>query len=156
MQVYSGLKRDPEKGTAITLFSWLVRLFICFLEVVPVVAKMFFCPPSVYGAMVNAETRRRLWAERKMTDLEQVGQDTSSSEALPALLFADPIDLATIYVPPAIAETLVEGIAAKGIAEVWFNPGSETAALLARARAAGIDPIAACSIIGIGLSPSRF
>jgi uncharacterized protein len=72
------------------------------------------------------------------------------------LEYPDLIDMATIYVPPHIAETVIDGIAAKGIGEVWFNPGSENAAVLARARALGIAPIAACSIIGIGMSPSRF
>ena len=56
--------------------------------------------------------------------------------------YPEPFDVATIYVPPEIGEAIIDGVAAKGIAEVWFNPGSETAALLARARALGIDPIA--------------
>jgi hypothetical protein len=36
---------------------------------------------------------------------------------------------------------------------VWFNPGSENDELIARARALGLKPIAACSIIAIGMSP---
>ena len=36
------------------------------------------------------------------------------------------------------------------------TPAPKSPALLARARALGIEPIAACSIIGIGMSPSRF
>jgi predicted CoA-binding protein len=67
-----------------------------------------------------------------------------------------PIDMATIYVPAAVGEQLVDEIAQKGIAEVWINPGAESDALVARFRALGIRPIEACSIVGIGLSPSRF
>lgn len=70
--------------------------------------------------------------------------------------YPDAIDMATVYVPPEIGLTLLDGIAAKKIGEVWFNPGSESDAILARARALGIAPIAACSIIGIGMSPSQF
>ena len=70
--------------------------------------------------------------------------------------YPEPIDLATIYVPPAIGASVIDGVAAKGITEVWFNPGSESASLLDRARALGIAPIAACSIVGIGMSPARF
>ena len=66
------------------------------------------------------------------------------------------IDMATVYVPPDIGEQLLEGIAKKGIGEVWFNPGAESPALVTRARALGIRPIQACSIIGIGMSPSAF
>jgi predicted CoA-binding protein len=68
----------------------------------------------------------------------------------------DAIDMATVYVPPAIGEQLLEGFLAKGITEVWFNPGAATSALIGRARALGLRPIEACSIIGIGLSPSQF
>lgn len=66
------------------------------------------------------------------------------------------IDMATMYVPPAIGEGLVDEMADKGIAEIWINPGAESDVLIARFRARGIRPIEACSIVGIGLSPARF
>ena len=66
------------------------------------------------------------------------------------------IDMATVYVPPAVGEQVVESLAQKGIGEVWFNPGADAPAVLTRARALGIRPIQACSIVGIGMSPSRF
>jgi len=64
-----------------------------------------------------------------------------------------PIDMATIYVPPEIGEQVIEEIARKKIPEVWLNPGAESDALIARARALDIQPIVACSIIGIGENP---
>ena len=67
-----------------------------------------------------------------------------------------PIDMATFYVPPAIGETLMEEVARKGIREVWLNPGADSEALAARARALNIHAIRACSIVGIGDSPSRY
>jgi predicted CoA-binding protein len=68
----------------------------------------------------------------------------------------EPIDMVTMYVPPEIGETLLEGIAAKRPAELWINPGAESPALLARAEQLGLQPILACSIIGAGESPSNF
>ncbi len=70
--------------------------------------------------------------------------------------YPDTIDMATVYVPPEVSEQIVESLAQKGIGEVWFNPGSESVDVVTRARALGIRPIQACSIIGIGMSPSAF
>jgi predicted CoA-binding protein len=67
-----------------------------------------------------------------------------------------PIDMATVYVPPAVGETIVEELARKGVAEVWLNPGADDDAVVARARALDLHPIVACSIVGIGENPARF
>ena len=64
-----------------------------------------------------------------------------------------PIDMASFYVPPEIGEQVIDEIAQKGIAEVWLNPGSESDALIARARALAIQPIVACSIVALGQNP---
>ncbi len=63
------------------------------------------------------------------------------------------IDMASLYVPPEIGEQVIEEIARKGIPEVWLNPGAESDALIARARALQIQPIVACSVIAIGQNP---
>jgi len=63
------------------------------------------------------------------------------------------IDMATMYVPPEIGEQVIDEIAQKRIGEVWLNPGAESDALIARARALDIQPIVACSIVGIGEDP---
>ena len=68
----------------------------------------------------------------------------------------DAIEMATFYVPPPIGEQVIDEIAQKGIPEVWLNPGAESDVLVAKARRLGIRPIEACSIIGIGYSPSQF
>jgi len=66
------------------------------------------------------------------------------------------IDMATFYVPPEIGVHVIDQIAEKHITEVWLNPGAESDAIVARARALGLTPIEACSIVGIGLSPAQF
>ncbi len=65
-----------------------------------------------------------------------------------------PIDMATMYVPPEIGERVIEEVARKQIREVWLNPGAESDALLARAKALHVHPIVACSIIGVGEDPN--
>ena len=64
-----------------------------------------------------------------------------------------PIDMASFYVPPEVGETLIDEMARKQIGEVWLNPGAESDALVARARALSIKPIVACSIMSIGQNP---
>ena len=65
----------------------------------------------------------------------------------------EPIDMATVYVPPAIGVRVLEDIAKKGIQEVWLNPGADEPDVVARARELGLQPVIACSIVGIGERP---
>ena len=58
MTAYQELKSDPKDGATITLFSWMTKFLVIFLEIVPVVAKMFFSPPSVYAARIQATVFR--------------------------------------------------------------------------------------------------
>ncbi len=67
-----------------------------------------------------------------------------------------PIDMATVYVQPEVAATLLDEFARKQIPEIWLNPGSESDDLLADASRLKLNIINACSIIGIGRSPSQF
>ena len=63
------------------------------------------------------------------------------------------IDMATFYVPPEIGEKVMPEVARKGIPEVWLNPGAESESLIRLARSLKVEPIMACSIIGIGENP---
>lgn len=65
------------------------------------------------------------------------------------------IDMASIYLPPELGEQVLDDIARKGISEVWLNPGAESDALIARAKALHIQPIVACSIVAIGENPYK-
>ena len=65
----------------------------------------------------------------------------------------DTIDMATVYVPPEIGITLLEGFERKQIAEIWINPGAESDELIAEARRRKLNVIEACSIVGIGRNP---
>jgi len=64
-----------------------------------------------------------------------------------------PIEMATFYVPPEIGMTVMPEVARKAIPEVWLNPGADSEELIRLARSLNIEPIVACSIIGIGENP---
>jgi predicted CoA-binding protein len=64
-----------------------------------------------------------------------------------------PVDRATIYVQPAVATALLAEIKAKGVRELFVNPGAESDELTAEAERLGLDPILACSIVDIGERP---
>jgi len=46
---------------------------------------------------------------------------------------AEPIDMVTVYVPPAVGVRVMDDIARKGIKEVWLNPGADGPEVVARA-----------------------
>jgi uncharacterized protein len=61
----------------------------------------------------------------------------------------------SLYVPPAVGLKLLPEIAAKGCDELWLNPGAESDELVQKARAMGLEPIVACSIVDVGMSPDE-
>jgi predicted CoA-binding protein len=66
------------------------------------------------------------------------------------------VDRVTVYLPPPVAVKALADIAKIEPDEVYINPGAESADLIAEAEKLGIDPILACSIVDIGVSPSDF
>jgi predicted CoA-binding protein len=64
-------------------------------------------------------------------------------------------DLVSAYVPPAVLLKMLADIQARGCDELWLNPGTESPEVLAEAERLGLNVIQACSIVGIGLSPSQ-
>jgi uncharacterized protein len=115
-------------------------------------------------AVVGASSNRRKFGNRALRAFRQQGYTVvpinpreAEVEGLKAyasvLDVPGTIDMASLYVPPEIGEQVIGEIARKGIAEVWLNPGAESDALIARARALQIQPILACSIVAIGENP---
>ena len=68
----------------------------------------------------------------------------------------DSLDRVSVYLPPSVGLTVLPAIAAKNPREVWFNPGAESPELLAEARRLGLNVVAGCSIVDLGLSPAQF
>jgi predicted CoA-binding protein len=115
-------------------------------------------------AVIGASSNRHKFGNRAVRAFQQQGYtvvpinphetEVEGLKAYPSVLdVPGPIDMASLYVPPEIGEQVIDEIARKGIAEVWLNPGAESEALIARARALQIQPIVACSIIAIGSNP---
>jgi predicted CoA-binding protein len=61
----------------------------------------------------------------------------------------------SIYVPPPRLLKILSDIAAKGCDELWLNPGTESDEVLAEAERLKLNVIQACSIVAVGVSPSR-
>lgn len=66
------------------------------------------------------------------------------------------LDRISVYLPPAVILSLLEQVVAKGCGEFWLNPGSDSDEVIERATNLGLDPIVACSIVDLGVSPSEF
>ncbi|HUY35970.1 MAG TPA: CoA-binding protein [Pirellulales bacterium] len=64
------------------------------------------------------------------------------------------LDRISVYLPPRLGLAMLDEVAAKGCGELWLNPGSESADLVERARALGLEPIQACGIVAIGVDPA--
>ena len=66
------------------------------------------------------------------------------------------LDVATLYVHPSVGEQVLQEIAAKGVPELWVNPGAESDSLLRQARALGLDARLQCSILAVDESPAHY
>ena len=64
-------------------------------------------------------------------------------------------NLISVYLPPTVLLKVLPDIAVRGCDELWLNPGTESAEVLAEAERLGLNVIQACSIVGIGLSPEE-
>jgi predicted CoA-binding protein len=115
-------------------------------------------------AVIGASSDRRKFGNRALRAFRQQGYtvvpinphetEVEGVKAYASVLdVPGAIDMASFYVPPEIGVRVIDEIARKGIAEVWLNPGAESDALIARARALQIQPIVACSIVSIGENP---
>jgi predicted CoA-binding protein len=118
-------------------------------------------------AVIGASNDRRKFGNRAVRAFRRQGYTVvpinpkeAEVEGLKAyasvLDVAGPIDMATFYVPPHIGEEIIGEVASKQIPEVWLNPGAESDELIARAKALHLQPIVACSIIGVGENPYDF
>jgi uncharacterized protein len=117
-------------------------------------------------AVIGASSNRQKFGNRAVRAFQQQGYTVipinpheTNVEGLTTyasvLDVPGPVDMASFYVPPDVGEQVIEEIAKKGITEVWLNPGAESDALVARARALNLQPIVACSIVAIGQNPYR-
>jgi predicted CoA-binding protein len=115
-------------------------------------------------AVIGASSNRNKFGNRAVRAFRQQGYtvvpinpheaDVEGLKSYPSVLdVPGAIDMASFYLPPEIGLQVIDEVARKGIPEVWLNPGAESDALIARAKALHIQPIVACSIVAIGENP---
>ncbi len=63
------------------------------------------------------------------------------------------LDRISVYLPPPVLLKTLPEIAEKGCRELFLNPGTESEEVLVAARKLGLDPIQACSIVDLGMTP---
>jgi predicted CoA-binding protein len=117
-------------------------------------------------AVIGASSNRNKFGNRALRAYKEQGftvvpinpheVEVEGLKAYPSVLdVPGAIDMASFYVPPKIGLRVIDDVAAKGIVEVWLNPGADSDELIARAKALHIQPIVACSIVAIGQNPYR-
>jgi predicted CoA-binding protein len=115
-------------------------------------------------AIIGASTDRRKFGNKAVRAFRAQGYrvvpinpHAAEVEGLRAfatvLDYPGPIDEASMYLPPEVGLLVLDEIASKGIRKVWLNPGADRSDVVARARALGLEPIVACSILAVGESP---
>ncbi|MCO6439306.1 MAG: CoA-binding protein [Phycisphaerae bacterium] len=66
------------------------------------------------------------------------------------------LDRITVYLPPKVTLAALDDIARVQAGEVFINPGAENDEVIDKARELGVEPILACSIVDIGVTPGRY
>lgn len=64
----------------------------------------------------------------------------------------DNVKSISVITPPAVTEKVVEAAIARGISNIWMQPGAESDAAIASCKAAGINVIAdhSCILVVLG------
>ncbi|HMJ66179.1 MAG TPA: CoA-binding protein [Candidatus Binatia bacterium] len=117
-------------------------------------------------AVIGASNDRNKFGNKAVRAFQQQGYtvypvnpNETQVEGLPAFKSIKDVpgrpEMVTVYVPPPVLLKLLPEIAQRGCDEVWLNPGTESDAVLAEAERLGLNTIQACSILAIGVSPSR-
>ncbi|AXA36865.1 MAG: CoA-binding protein [Candidatus Hydrogenedentota bacterium] len=116
-------------------------------------------------AVIGASTNRNKYGNKALRAYQKRGHEVFAVnpnarevEGLPAYarvtdIPGGPLDRALLYVPPQIGLRVLDDCAAKGVAEVWVNPGAESEELFQRAQELGLKTVYACAILDIGDSP---
>ena len=93
---------------------------------------------TVYPVNPRAETIEGLKCYRSLAEIPQTH-----------------IERISVYLPPKLVLVLLDEISTTSHDELWLNPGTESEDVLNRAKELGLQPIQACSIVDLGISPSE-
>ena len=116
-------------------------------------------------AIIGASNDRAKFGNKAVRAFRQQGYTVypvnpkeSEIEGLPAYrsILDVPVrpHMVSVYLPPPVLLKILPDIVARGCAELWLNPGTESDEVLAEAEQLGLNVIQACSIVGVGMSPA--
>ena len=98
----------------------------------------------------------RCYQQHERAPLYPIHPRATEVEGLPAFaslaLTPEPVRAVSIITPPAVSEGVVAEAARLGIRHFWFQPGAESARVLALAKEHGLEPIAGgpCLLVVLG------
>ena len=115
-------------------------------------------------AILGASNDRRKFGNKAVRAFQQQGYTVypvnpkeAAVEGLPAFRCIRDVpvrpQMVSVYLPPPVLLSVLADIAARGCDELWLNPGTESAEVLAEAERLGLSVVQACSIVGVGVSP---
>lgn len=148
--------------------EWIaLSLLFSFASLCHCVMKVLHMSKSTVAILGASRDRRKFGNKSVRAHLQQgyevypVNPHAAKIEGLTA--YADlasvpvpQLDRISVYLPPEVAIHLLDEIQKRGAKEVWFNPGSESPEVVARAERIGLEIIRACSIVDLGVSPGKF
>lgn len=117
-------------------------------------------------AIIGASNDRSKFGNKAVRAFRQQGYQVfpvnpkeETVEGLPAFKSISAVpgrpQLISVYLPPPVLLKVLPDIAAKGCDELWLNPGTESAEVLAEAERLQLNVVQACSIVGVGVSPAN-
>ena len=117
-------------------------------------------------AVIGASNNREKWGNKAVRAFAQQGYtvfpvNPNEPEVEGLKTFASIKDvpvrptMVTVYIPPPRLVKILPDIAARGCDELFLNPGTESAEVLAECERLGLNAIQACSIIAVGVAPGR-
>jgi predicted CoA-binding protein len=112
---------------------------------------------------VGASSRREKYGNKVLRCYQQAGRRAipvnpreSEIEGVPCVVsvldLPDDVRSISVITPPPVTERVVEQAVAKGIENVWMQPGAESEAAVAACQRAGINVIAdgSCVLVVLG------
>lgn len=69
------LKADKDYGVVVTTYALMLKIFVVFIELLPVIGKMFLSPPSAYAIHVQKRV-----ASHQKVDLDPPADDPQTTE----------------------------------------------------------------------------
>ncbi|MGD9497555.1 MAG: CoA-binding protein [Armatimonadota bacterium] len=108
--------------------------------------------PEKYGNMAVRAWKQAGWTVYPVNPNEQEIEGLRAYRSIKDI--PGEVQVATMYVPPPLGLRIADRIIAKGVREVYLNPGAGSPELRDKLEAAGIEVHEACSIMASRSRPA--